>query len=273
MPDNTANDMPEGIEAPNRAPNNTWRAPEYTQSRQSDLDLEHLRRMRCIGFFSTSAATSAYKILRTQVLQRMNARGWNTCMITSARPGEGKTLTAINLAFVGAKEFAQTVLLVDCDLKQQMVHKYLGVESAHGIADYLLKGTEVKDLITWPSVDKLTFISGGEPVTDSTELLNSPRMQTLIPEMKSRYADRIIIFDTPSLLEDADALAFLPQVEGVLVVADAGRTTKEDLRRTLTFIPQEKLLGFALNRHANSPVETMRKRPPIQKLPSFLKKQ
>ena len=174
-----------------------WRPPDYTLSQHRTLDLEHLRRSRCTGYFSNMAATNAYKILRTQILQRMNKRGWNTFMITSARPGEGKTLTAINLAFVFAKEFEQTVLLVDCDLMQQKVHQYLGLSSRHGISDYLLNDMPLKDLIIWPGVEKLTLISGGDPVADSTELLASPRMQSLVPEMKQRYTERIIIFDTP----------------------------------------------------------------------------
>ena len=230
-------------------PKSGWNSPDYTVSRRVILDPAHLEKTRCTGFFTDLAANDAYKVLRTQVLRRMQERNFNTIMITSARHGEGKTLTAVNMAFVCARDYTRTVLLVDCDLKQQHIHKYLGVPGEHGISDYLINDTPLKDLIIWPDVDKFTFISGGDPVPDSTELLASPRMQSLVPEMKQRYAERIIIFDMPPILESADALAFIPFVECVLVVVDCGHTAREDLSRALSLVPRDKLLGFAFNRY------------------------
>lgn len=230
-----------------------WQAPNYRSSQTRALNPEHLRRQRCVGYFPDEETNRAYKVLRTQVLQRMHARGWNTLMITSPRPGAGKTLTAVNLALICAREYAQTVLLVDCDLRRQHIHTMLGVESCRGIADYLLYGTTLNELIIWPGVDKFTFIAGGDPVSDSTELLNSPRMKALVPEMKGRYHDRIVIYDTPALLDDADALAFMPLVDAVLIVLEYGRTAKDDLGAALGLIPPEKRLGCVLNRHADLP--------------------
>ncbi len=82
-------------------------------------------------------------------------------MVTSAKPGEGKTLTAINLAITLAKEFNQTVLLVDCDLRKQDVHRRFGYESDKGLGDYLLNECSMNEIISWPGVEKLTLISGG----------------------------------------------------------------------------------------------------------------
>ena len=121
-------------------------------------------------------------------------------MVTSALPGEGKTLTAINLAFTFAKEFKQTALLVDCDLRQQQIHKVLGFPSEKGIVDYLLNDCPVQELFVWPGVEKLTVISGGKTVNDSSELLGSPGMKNLVADMKNRYPDRYVFFDVPPLL-------------------------------------------------------------------------
>lgn len=230
-------------------------APAYNISQQVALDERHLRDARCMGYFPQSEAANAYKVLRTQLLQRMQSQGWNTLMITSPRTGEGKTLTALNLAFVCALEFAQTVLLVDCDLQSQNVHKILGVQSEKGLSDYLLHATPLQELILWPGVEKMTFISGGETVRESAELLNSPRMKELVPEMKARYAERIIIFDTPGLLDGPDSLSFLPMVEGVLLVVENGRSSKDDVKKALSLIPAEKQLGAVLNRHTASQVK------------------
>jgi protein-tyrosine kinase len=205
--------------------------------------------MRCIGMFPEIPHTNHYKILKTQIHQLLKQRGWNTVMITSAHHGEGKTITSINLSFTFAQDHTHTVMLMDCDLKQQQVHKYLGIENDHGIADYLIDNYPLKDLIIWPGVDKFTFISGGQQIIDSTELLNSPRMASLVQEIKTRYDDRFIIFDTPPLLDGADAMAFLPMVEGVLIVLEAGKTPRKSIERSLDLIPKEKFLGFVLNRY------------------------
>jgi non-specific protein-tyrosine kinase len=109
-------------------------------------------------------------------------------------------LTTINLALSFAKEYDQTALLVDCDLKQQSVHKILGIESKHGLVDYLVNGTDLSQLIMWPGIEKFTLVSGGRPLTDSSELLGSPRMRELITEMKDRCTDRYVIFDVPPVL-------------------------------------------------------------------------
>jgi non-specific protein-tyrosine kinase len=225
-----------------------WNAPVYSQSAAADINPDLIRENRCIGMFSELPETDAYKVLKTQVHKLLRERGWNTLMVTSARAGEGKTLTAINLSLVLAKEYAHTVLLVDCNFKNQQVHSQLGIESDKGLTDYLLGGRELKDLIVWPGIEKFTFISGGASVWDSSELLNSPAMKSLIPEIKSRYSDRYIIFDAPAVLEGADAIAFFQLVEGIVLVVDHGRTTKKDLRSALELIPKEKFLGFILNR-------------------------
>ena len=188
-------------------------------------------------------------MLRTKILQRAREKGGNTLMVTSALPGEGKTLTAINFAFTVAREFKQTVLLVDCDLRQQNVYRVLGIPSEKGLVDYLLDHFPVKDLIIWPGVEKMTLISGGQTLEGSSELLASPKMKDLVAEMKTRYPDRFVIFDVPPVLSAADALAFAPLVDHVVMVVQAGKTPLPDVKKALEMLPREKILGIVLNRH------------------------
>jgi len=169
-------------------------------------------------------------------------------MITSALPGEGKTLTAINLSLTFAKEYNQTVLLVDSDLHKQNVHERLGFESDRGLAEYLLNGTALADLIVWPGVEKFTVISGGKTVMASSELLGSPRMKDLVKDLKSRYPDRYVFFDVAPVLAGADALAFAPQVDYIILVVQAGSTSMEDAKLALDLLPRNKVLGVVLNR-------------------------
>jgi protein-tyrosine kinase len=226
-----------------------WVSPAYTQSRTVKLDMNTLADNRCVAIFPYAKETEVYKVLRTQVLRYTKEKGGNTIMITSALPEEGKTLTSINLAFTFAKLFEQTVLLVDGDLRQQDVHKRLGFESDRGLADYLVDKRPVPEIITWPGIDKLTLISGGRLIHESTELLGSTRMKDLVQDMKTRYPDRYVVFDVPPILSSADALAFVPLVDYIIMVVRAGTTSTNDVKKALELIPQDKVIGFVLNRH------------------------
>jgi non-specific protein-tyrosine kinase len=193
-------------------------------------------------------ALDAYKMLRTQIFQRNNGKEARTWMVTSALPGEGKTLTAINLALTLAREYKRTVLLVDCDFRKQAVHRILGLSSEKSLVDYLVDDTPLCELIVWPGIEKLTIISGARLASEGAELMSSPRMKALVQEMKERYEDRTIIFDVPPILMRADATAFLPLVESVLLVVQAGSTAVEEIQRAVELISKEKLLGFVFNR-------------------------
>lgn len=231
-----------------------WISPKYSVSRSVTLSPESVTANRGIAFAGEGMTLDAYKILRTQILQRIKQEGGNTIMVTSAVAGEGKTTTAINLAFVLAKEFQQTVLLVDCDLQQQQVHKFLGYDSDGGLIDYLLDDRPVAELITWPGIEKITIISGGRTIRESSELLGSPRMKELIEDMKSRYPGRFIIFDVQPITTGADALVFAPLADHVLMVVAEGKTSVQDVKRAAGMLPNGKLLGLLLNRHRQGQV-------------------
>jgi non-specific protein-tyrosine kinase len=225
-----------------------WISPTYSQSRTVHLDPQHMAQNRCLAFLDNVPEAEAYRVLRTQVLKRTLSPGNNTIMVTSALPGEGKTLTAINLAFTIAREFQHTVLLVDGDLKKQSIHKYLGCAGEKGLIDYLVDGLPVPELITWPGIEKMTLMSGGRSFHESAEILGSPRMKELISDMKGRYPERYIIFDVPSVLTGADVLTFASLVDQVIVVVQAGKTSMDDVKKAVQFLPKEKILGFVLNR-------------------------
>ncbi len=225
-----------------------WVSPNYSKSRTVHLDPALLADNRCVGIFPYAREAEVYKVLRTQILEATKEKGGNTIMITSALPGEGKTLTAINLAFTFARLFEQTVLLVDGDLKQQAIHKTLGFASDKGLIDHLVDDTPLSDLMIWPGIDKLTLISGGRSVAESTELFRSTRMKDLVNEMKTRYPDRYVFFDVPSILGGADTLDFVSLVDHVVVVVQCGVTPVDAVKKAVELIPQEKVIGFVLNR-------------------------
>jgi len=224
-----------------------WVSPNYTQSRTVQLNPFIMEKNRCVAMFSNKPEIDYYKVLRQQILRITEDLGGNTIMVTSTLPGEGKTLTAINLAFTFAREYEQTVLLVDCDLRKQNIHEVLGYESDKGLVNYLLNECEIADLIVWPSIEKLTIISGGKTIDQSSEVLGSPLMKELVTDMKNRYPERYIIFDVPPVFAGVDTMIFANLVDHILVVVEADKTPMPELKMALDMLPKEKIRGLILN--------------------------
>ena len=222
--------------------------PVYSKSVKIDLDTRTVLDNRCICIEADAPQLDCYKVLRTKIQQLTQAKGWNTVMITSPRAGEGKTLTAINLALTFSKAYNQTVLLVDCDLRQQNIHKMLGFQSNAGLIDYLVDDRPLNEAMIWPGIDKLTLISGGRTILNSTELMGSPRMKALVGEIKSRYDDRYVLFDVPPVLGSADTLALVPYIDSIVMVVVEGKTSTREVQKALEVLPAEKFLGFVINK-------------------------
>jgi protein-tyrosine kinase len=223
----------------------------YTMTRTVAVDPEVMRRNRLMtgGGGVEPAVAEGYKLLRTHILQRTKAEGRNTLIITGPQQGEGKTLTAINLAISIAQEVNQTVLLVDADLRSPSIHRCFGLRTREGLVDYLTAGVPISELLIHPEgFDKLVILPGGRPSRQAAELINSPLMADLVQELKHYYPNRYVLFDLPPLLTFADALAFAPSVDGVVVVVEAGRTTSEDIERCQEMLKKFNLLGFVLNK-------------------------
>jgi non-specific protein-tyrosine kinase len=230
-----------------RSPDREWKPPEYTQSCCMQVQPAELMKNRCVCIEPDAVELEAYKVLRTRIQLAVKMKGWNTLLITSANPGEGKTLTAVNLALTFAKAYNQTVMLIDCDLRRQYIHRVLGLESRTGIVDFLVDDKPLNEFIIWPGVEKLTLISGGRSIQNSAEVLGSERMRALMQELKTRYNDRFIILDAPPVLSAADTLALAPCVDCILMVVKEGETRLAAIKKSLEVIPRDKFLGYVVN--------------------------
>lgn len=223
-------------------------APVYTDSRAYRMDPEIVRKNRGVCITPDSPEIECYKILRTRIQQQAKEKKMNTLMITSPNRNEGKTTTCINMGFVFARDFNQTVLLVDCDFKGQDIHKYLGIQNEFSLIDYFLHGKPLNELIIWPGIEKLTLISGNNTVVNASEMLSSDVMQQLVTEMGTRYPDRYVFFDAPPVLERSEAISLAPMMDGIIMVVEAGTTSKNEVEKAISLLPREKFLGFVLNR-------------------------
>lgn len=243
----TPSEMPE-VEQNEAGNKETWTAPKYTESARYRINPDVVEKNRGISVNPSGREIEKYKILRTRIHQQAKNRKINTIMVTSPNRNEGKTVTAINMGFIFARDLKQTVLLVDCDFKGQDIHRYLGIGSSLSLIDYFMDNIPLKDLIIWPGIEKLTLISGDRTFYDSSELLSSDMMEKLVVEMGNRYDDRYVFFDAPPVLEHSEAISLAPMMDGIIMVVEAGKTPQKDVLKALSLIPREKFLGFVLNK-------------------------
>lgn len=227
----------------------------YTRTRTVTVSRELLREQRIVAGFEAGSYKDSYKILCTQVLQRLRENGWNALALTSPGAREGKSLTAINLAVSLALEVDQTVLLVDADLRSPRIHRSFGLPPGPGLSDYLISNTPLEDILIHPGIGGFVILPGGRPIVNSSEMLGSQKMMSLVQELKSRYPSRIVLFDLPPVLSAADALAFSPYVDAAVLVVEEGGTDRHEIQRAAEMLGSTRLIGTVMNKSRHVQLE------------------
>jgi len=220
----------------------------YTRTRSVDVPLAELKERRVLTVLGDGASAAAYRTLSAHVLRQMNEKHWNVLGVTSPGRGEGKTLTAVNLAISLAMESQFTVLLVDGDLSHPGVHDLLGLGTAGGLSDYLLRDAPIEELLVHPGIRRLTILPAGPRLINPAELLGSAKMRALAAELKQRYPSRMIIYDLACLHRAADVLAVSSCLDAVLMVVEAGRTRVEEVENAARLLQGVPLIGTLLNK-------------------------
>ena len=221
----------------------------YSRTRVFTPPAEVLERSRIMLPGSEDPAAAAFRMLRTQVLQRMDANGWRSLAILSPSAADGKTTTAVNLAGSLANDRLHTVLLVDFDFHRPTLAARFGLTPEFGVDDVLSGHAALEDCLYHPEgFDRLVILPARATLPNSSEVLAGPRGREVVAELRARYPERIIIFDLPPVLVADDALSFIPLVECGLVVAAEGRTRRNDLVRTIELLSKLPLVGTVLNR-------------------------
>jgi protein-tyrosine kinase len=233
--------------------------PEHrpqVQSRQVEIDLA---RVAAAGMVTPDAPRShiaeEFRVIKRPLLANASRSGataihrGNLIVVTSALPGEGKTFTAVNLAMSIALEMDRTVLLVDADVAKPSIPKTLGFPAGKGLLDVLVEGdVDFPDVLVRTNVEKLSVLPAGTQHPRATEILASEGMSRLLDEMAERYADRIIIFDSPPLLVTTEARVLAAQMGQVVMVVQAQQTTHADVTQALATIEACPVKLMVLNK-------------------------
>jgi protein-tyrosine kinase len=217
------------------------------------VDWADLKEKRVISATDAHCAGHAYRMLRTQVLQRARTHGLSTLGVVSAINGEGKTLTAVNLALSLAAEPNQTVLLVDLDLRRPAVARTLGLAAPRGLESWFGADEPTKNVCyCLEGVERLHVLPTLTPMSGSSEVLASIHTRKLFNDLKGRDPGRMLIVDLPPVLLSDDALTVAPLLDAVVLVVNERRTRREDVVRVVDLLGNTRIVGTVLNRSSES---------------------
>lgn len=210
---------------------------------------QDLERNRIIHPGFSEDALTGYKMLRTRIQQELSGNDWKTVAVTAAHDGAGKTVTALNLAITLASHGGHEVYLVDLDLRNPSIADYLGLpKDIAGLSAYLDEGWPIRDLLWDIGVENLAILASRDRMSDSSERITSKRMQDLYSALKAASPNPIVIFDLPPVLSADDAVAIAPFMDGVLLVAAEGETSREGFKSSLELLGNANILGVVLNK-------------------------
>jgi protein-tyrosine kinase len=192
-------------------------------------------------------ARAPYRMLRALILQRCRANGWSTLGITSPGPGEGKSVTALNLAISIAREGNYDVFLVDLDMRSPSTCRYLGVSPRIDIVSYFEGHASARDVFFSVGIERLTIAGSSTSSDHSSELLANGRLEELIEFIKQSANNPLIIIDLPPIVNTDDALVVAPKIDATALIASQGRTRRESLDRAIGLLTEHTLAGVILN--------------------------
>lgn len=232
-------------------------------AKQIELDLAHLETKGLVSLLTKrNQINEQYREIKRKLLQNAfgqlsnTIQNGNIIMVSSGRPSEGKTFTAVNLALSIASEQDKTVLLVDADVLRPNVCNTLGIKRRKGLMDYLL--SEVGDLseVIYPTnIEKLKIIPAGKSHHLSTELLASQKMQDTVNEFANRYPDRVVIFDTPPLIGINESAILANFAGQAVVVIEENKSKLTDIKASVERLNPDMAIGFVVNKSIHSDVD------------------
>ena len=189
-----------------------------------------------------------YRKLKSMIV-RLSQRGnfEKALMVTSSIPGEGKSITSLNLAITMAQELDHSVLLVEADIRKPSLMHYLGLKSDRGLTDCVLDGLDISKVLVKTGIGSLSILPAGRQVDNPVELFSSKRMKALFDEIKTRYNDRYVIVDTTPLLPFAEPTYIANMVGAVIMVVRKGVTPTDKLKSSLEILKDHNLLGVVYN--------------------------
>src|SRR3972149_9389223 len=193
----------------------------------------------------TSIAAEQYRILCTRISQLRQDKRSYTIAVTSAIKSEGKSFTSLNLAISIARDFDEKVLLIEGDLKNPGLYGYLKHPPGFGLTDVLEGKIDVDASAVQMFDGQLSVLFAGKTTGNPSKLLSSFKMQEIITTAREHY--KYIIIDTPPIMPMADINIYSTLIDGILLVILAGKTPRSLVKRAISTLAADKIVGAVLN--------------------------
>jgi protein-tyrosine kinase len=231
-------------------------SPVYSNGRQLVLDRG---RLASFGIAIPSSARSR-TVEEFRLVKRNLMTTWSRSelagdrqssrliMVTSARPGEGKTFSTLNLALAFASERDVKAILVDADTQHSTIPKILGISGDKGIVDVLAGTLDLSDVLLQTNLPNLMILPAGRGGPHVPELLSSRQMGALLDELTKRFGDRFIIIDTPPCMASSDAAALAPLVGQIVFIIEAYNTQQAEIEAGLSTLSACPRISLLLNK-------------------------
>jgi len=225
-------------------------------SQSAAIDMERLRSSGLVTSYSDrTQIAEEFRLIKRPLLIKAFADGpdaidrGNLIMVTSSKPGEGKTFCAVSLAMSIALERDLTVLLIDADIAKPEVPSVLGVEAEKGLVDLIADDNlKLSDVLIRTDLGNLSILPAGRQHHLATELLASDKMEHFVNDIARRYPDRVIIFDSPPVLMSSIASVLAMHVGQTLFIVEAERTAQQSIDSALNLISSCKNISLLLNK-------------------------
>jgi capsular exopolysaccharide synthesis family protein len=199
----------------------------------------------------------SFRRLRVSILYPTTDHKPRTFLVTSAVPNEGKGFICANLGIAISQDMEHHALIVDADFRRPSLAQLFGLRNEFGLVDYLQGNVDLSFLIRKKTGQpKLSIIPCGTPPPNPSELIGSSRMVTFINELKERYQDRIILFDSPPSIVASETSVLAKQLDGVILVIRHGAAKKEVVREFLDNVGREKIYAVIYNACPDNIIET-----------------
>ena len=226
---------------------------------QASIDAASLERAGVVDWSRTRTRISEeFRLVQRQIIGSAFGPGSepgfsNLLLVTSARPGEGKSFMAANLAGSIARQGDHNVLLVDADSKHDSICNALGLAQSRGLLDLAADPQlDPTPLIVKTPIERLSILPVGRERERSAELFSGNDMTRLIQSLGRRYADRLLILDAPPCLSTSDPAVLAPVVGQILFVVEAERTQRDEVEASLDLIQACPTITMVLNKQQTS---------------------
>lgn len=196
-------------------------------------------------WYPRSAVAEQYRVAATRLDLMVEKQKSAVVCMSSALMGEGKTSSALNIAYVLAKDLNRKTVLIDCDLKRPMVHAYTGMESSSGLSEVLLGHKTLEESLVYHEQLKVWILPAGIEQSGTTALSHSGRLSELISELRERF--EYIVLDAPPLLPVAEAMLIVRLADVVLHVIRARSTPRDVVNNAIKMIGQDGAVAVLLN--------------------------